>query len=248
MGKAKKVQWRVGGAVLVATIAACAPAMSSAFDDISASEIQDLRRQGSGTGELSVQVKIEAEAERPGATAQDFETEVEVRVLRAGVPVRDAVVTLSAYEGPEWTLERDDDGEYEGEVRGYHRAYRVDVVAGGDRVEGVYLAGPALHQITSPQPGLRVGGEQAVELTWQAEGDADETWVDGEAFDDVQVSGAMRYVVEPAQLERELHEVEDNEFEVVRLNRMAIEGGAPGSEITIAVKQEVEVLVEPASP
>jgi len=241
------IQKSMGALATLAMVAACAPTMANAFDDVSATEVPDLRRQGSGTGNLSVKVKVEADSQRDNASdASTFETEFEVEVRRNGMPVRDAKVTVAAFEGPEWTLRHDDDGEYEHEVRGYHRAYRVDVVAGEDKVEGIYLAGPAVHTFTSPAQGQEVAGDQPLTVTWQAQGSADETWIEGEEFDKVRVDNAMTYTVRPEQLERERDEVEDNEFEVVRINRMPIDGAAAGSEMIIRVKNEVEVRVQPA--
>ncbi|TXD36246.1 hypothetical protein FRC96_10360 [Lujinxingia vulgaris] len=245
--RTKNTKKTIGALAAVAMVAACAPSMANAFDDVSASEVQDLRRQGSGTGTLSVQIHVEADSRRDNAAdAEGFETDFEVKVFRSGQPVRDATVTVSAFEGPEWTLRHDDDGEYEREVRGYHRAYRVDVVAGDDKVEGVYLAGPAVHTFTAPTPGASVPGDQPVTVSWQAEGSADESWLEGEAFEKVRVDDTTTYTVRPEQLEREWDEVEENEFELTRINRMPINGAASGSEMIIRVKNEVEVRVEPS--
>lgn len=229
---------------------ACGPSATQAFDAMSATEVKNLRRSGETSGTLKVEVKVEAEARHANATsAQDFETEVDVRVTRQGTPVTDARVVIAAYELGEWTVEHDDDGEYEQEIDGYHRAYRVDVIAGADRVEGVYLAGPAIHTFDAPTQGAQVQGDQPLEVSWQGAGEADEVWIEGEGFEDVRLDAtASSYQVAPEQLDREPYEREDNEIEVLRLNRMSIEGAEAGSQMSVGVSNEVEVWVAPTVP
>ncbi|RDV36787.1 hypothetical protein DV096_17015 [Bradymonadaceae bacterium TMQ3] len=246
----RAVKLTLSALAAITLVSACGPSTTRAFDAMSATEVQNLRRAGESSGSLKVEVKVEAEARHANASsAQDFETEIEVRVSRQGVPVTDARVVIAAYELGEWTLEHDEDGEYEHEIDGYHRAYRVDVIAGADRVEGVYLAGPALHTFDAPTQGAQVPGDQPLDVSWQAESGADEVWIEGEGFEDVRLDAtASSYQVAPEQLDREPHEREDNEIEVLRLNRMSIEGAEAGSQMSVSVSNEVEVWVAPTAP
>lgn len=216
------------------------------FDGMRESEVMELREGGKVTGELEVHIEIEADSERNNASdPDDFETDIQVKVARNGEPVRDAEVTVYAYNGPKVNVRFDDVdngyGEYDAEIRGYHRAYRVDVVAGDDRVEEIYLAGPAAHHFTSPEQNDRVPANQDLELRWEADDDgADGARIDGEGFDERDVEDSGSYTVQASDLGDDDDDDED-EFELKRWNEMDLTDLEGNSRFRIEVKNEVEV-------
>lgn len=225
-----------------ATLAQATPA--GGFEKMSKAEVFKLREtgriKGEKTGELGVIIQIEAEAEVDNATrAEQFETQFEVRVTRDGRPVRDAQVTVQAYDGPTKTLKFDDD-EYEAEVDGYHRAYRVDVLAGAQRVEGIYLAGPAIPTFTSHKNKARVPATSDLKLRWKADdAGADRVRIKGEEFEWVTLGNESSYTVSAARLDDD-----DDEFDIKRANVMRLPELAGDSRFVIEIENTLEVKVK----
>ena len=217
---------------------------ANGFEKMSEAQVLKLRNTGNLKGEnaknLEIKIKIDAEAEKDNATrSNQFETQFDVRVSRDGRTVRDAKVTVHAYNGPTKTLKFDDD-EYEGEVKGYHRAYRVDVVAGDQRVEGIYLAGPAIPTFTSHKNKARVPAKSDLKLAWKADdAGADRVRIKGEEFDWVEVGKDTSYTVAASKLDDD-----DDEFEIKRANVMKLPQLAGNSSFAIEVENTLELKVK----
>lgn len=236
--------------LVFALVAGCSRAEAAdAFDGMSESEVFELRKPGAASGDLEVRIKIEADSKRDNATdPDDFETDIQVKVARNGEPVRDAQVTVYAYEGPKVKVRFDevDDGygEYETEIRGYHRAYRVDVIAGDDRLEEAYLAGPGIHSFISPEQHDRVPADQDLELRWEADDNgADGAQIDGEGFDEINIEDSGSHTVRAADLGDDDDDDED-EFELKRWNELSLSELDGNSRFRIEVKNEVEVRLQ----
>lgn len=231
----------------LAFVAGCGRAEAAdAFEGMSESEVYELREPGKATGELEVRIKIEAEPEVDNTQDPDeFETGLEVYVARNGEAVRDAVVTVLAYEGSKIRLDFDevDDGfgEYKKEIKGYHRAYRVDVEAGDDRLEGAYLAGPAIHRFTNPEEDDVIAAGEDLELRWEADdGGADGASLEGDGFEEFEIDDEGSHRVKAAKLDDD----DEDEFELKRWNEMKLPDLGGSSTFRVGIKNEVEVKLE----
>jgi len=219
---------------------------SSGFENISQASVAKLRNtgtvQGENAGDLSVQIEIKAEPHKDNATAPgDFETDFKIRVMRKGQPVSDASVTVQAYKGPAVKLRFDED-EYEAEIKGYYGAYRVDITAGAERVEGVYLASPAIVTFSSHKHQERVSAGSDLKLSWKADNpSADRTQIEGDEFRAVTLKkGASSYTVSAASLDND----EENEFKITRVSEMELPGLTNGSSFMIEVENELELRLK----
>lgn len=238
-----KTKWLVPLAVLALMMGCGRAEAAEGFEGMSESEVFELRESGEVTGSLEVRIKIEAEPEEDNTLDPDqFETDLEVKVARDGEPVRDALVTVQAYKGPKVQLGFDevDDGfgEYEEEIKGYHRVYRVDVEAGDDKLEGVYLAGPAIHRFTNPEQGDSVQAGEDLELRWEADDDgADGASLEGDGFKEFELEDSGAHTVKAADLD----DGDDDEFELKRWNEMKLSDLEGRSIFRVGIKNEVEV-------
>lgn len=217
------------------------------FAKLKESDAYKVRDQGQISGSpLTVRIKIEADNERDNAQrSKDFETEFDVVVLRDGRPVRDAQVTVQAYKGPTVRLRLDDDDDddddtsYEGEIKGYHRAYQISVIAGEDRIENIRFAGPAIHTFTSPKHRQRVPANRDLNITWKAEDRADKTWLSGDEFDRISIEDTGRYTLAAAKLDDD-----DDDLELKRANIMQLTNAGPDSQVRISVKNEIDIRTD----
>src|SRR3569623_90411 len=113
--------------------------------------------QGTGTGTLLVTGNAAAHAQiADSKQPSDFTTEVSVHVSLNGQDVTAGTVTINSrsMKSPlALTYSADNGGEWDANVAGYDEVYELAVVAGTDKVEGVIVDGPAIHDFTAPQAG-----------------------------------------------------------------------------------------------
>lgn len=214
----------------------------SDFASLSEKSANTVREQGKTVGNLTVRIKISADNERDNAQKpKDFETDIDVVVLRDGRPVRDAQVNVQAYKGPSLKLRLDDDDDdddvsYEGEIKGYHRAYQVSVIAGEDRIENIRFAGPAIHTFTSPTHRQRVPANRDLAITWKADGRADQVFLSGDDFNRLNIEDTGSYTLAASKLDDD-----DDDLKLRRTNIMKLTNAGPDSEISISVTNEIDI-------
>ncbi len=194
-----------------------------------ATESEPTPDPGTGTGVLKVVFSLTAEpyladARRP----TDFDTYTSATLERYGARVAEADVILDTDAGEKHLLPSDEPGIFEGSHAGYHRVYRLRVVAGADRLDDVVIVGPRVHAITTPTGDTPLTSGAALSVRWQA--------------DDVTESARVRLASYEADglPDNGSHDIPaGNELpldgstvqvEVLRLTRMGLTGGAVGSE------------------
>ena len=184
---------------------------------------------GEGSGTLLVDATIENDGD--GA-------EIEVRVDRDGEDVNDAEVVIVHDDGDE-LLTLEGGGDYRGEHAGWSGSYRIEVTAGEDWLDGS-LEAPALPEVVEPSPTEAFDPHEAedgvVLVAWEGAAGMsarvrtkDFEW---EGDDE----GALEV---PATA----FEEEDQELEISRRNSIDLEGGSPGSELTVSARSRTTLIV-----
>lgn len=184
---------------------------------------------GGGSGALLVRADIESD---------DGGADFEVTVERSGQDVDDAAVVIGT-DGADVILERDGEGHYRGEDGDWSATYSIEVTAGDDWLDG-WLDAPDLPYLVDPDPAEAFDPHQAedgvVVVTW--EGDlAMSVRVKTKDFE---WSGADEGGVEiPAAM----FEEEDQEIEISRENQIDLDGGAPGSVLSVESDARTRLVV-----
>lgn len=201
---------------------------------------------GTGTGTLVVAAEVRARNLIANADdPNDFATELEVRVERAGQPVSGAMVLVTSDAGEVVLVEGGESGRYAGAQNGYAERFVLDVIAGDDELTGARVDGPALHVITGPAPGAQVPGGVAVEVTWDADDAAESTSIDTHAMDQVAIEDTGAFTIPADGLDHDDGKAKDERIRVRRENRISPTGGAGGSSFGVEVRQEIEIVVLP---
>ena len=200
---------------------------------------------GGGTGTLYVDGEIEASPQLPNASElADFDTEFEVRIRLGDQNVTTGDVFIDAADEHIPLVYSPDSGSWHGRQSGYHRAYELDIVSGEHAVEGVTLEGPDVHWFETPLPGAVVDASLPLEIAWggdHAEAARLDAW-DGDA---VAIDDTGEYVVPAFTLQTNDGEARDEEIELERWSRIAPAGAVGGSELTVTVRNRIEILVAP---
>jgi hypothetical protein len=199
---------------------------------------------GTGTGTLSIDANIGAEESTNNAqVATQFGTDFTVNVAKAGAPVSGATVTIGSAGGSVTLAETATPGTYAGTQGGYHQTYALDVVAGADNVRGARLAGPAFHVISSPTEGATYPAGQPITVNW-APGGASEATVETRGMPETTTTDSGTFTVGAAFLAGEAGRVSDERVRVRRTSRTPLAGGADDSELSVEVRNQVELFID----
>jgi hypothetical protein len=186
---------------------------------------------GTGTQTLAVQ----GQATR---NAEDDTASLHVSVERAGVQVDDAVVTIHSERG-DLTLTHDGSGDYVGVQAGWASSYRLEVVAGSDRLDGSIRA-PEVMTLLSPDPTVAIDAHAAVNgiitLRWSGAA-AESIRVRSKDFD-YQGADEGHVDMAAAQLQESTQELE-----LRRENSVALAGGVAGSTLTASCRADFTLIV-----
>lgn len=175
--------------------------------------------------------------------ASQFGTDFAVDITKAGAVVSGATVTISSVAGSVTLAETATPSRYSGTQGGYHQTYTLDVVAGTDSVHGVRLVGPAFHVFSSPAEGATYPAGQPITVNW-APGGAPEATVETRAMSETAASDLGTFTVEASFLAGDPGRVRDERVRVRRTSRTPLAGGAPGSDLSVTVRNQVEFLVD----
>ena len=184
---------------------------------------------GDGSGTLLVRASIENDGD--GA-------DIEVRVDRGGEDVNDAEVVISHDDGDE-VLSLEGGGDYRGDHPGWSDSYRIEVTAGDDWLDGA-LEAPDLPELVDPTPTVAFDPHDAedgvVRVTWDGAAGMsvrvktkDFEW-EGDDTGELEIPATS-------------FEEEDQELEISRRNTIDLEGGSPGSELTVSARTKVTLIV-----
>ncbi len=199
---------------------------------------------GGGTSTLTVEGSVSAQARVTNArTPGDYDTALSVRVGLGGQTVTTGTVTMTSAGGKiALTFNPEGGGRWEATAAGYDEVYILDVVSGTDQVSGVRVDGPDIHVFDAPTAGAAVDSTIALPVTWTCEDTADSAWIRAEQVDWLSIPDSGGYSLAAGALKAERDKAKTNNIRLKRSNRVTPRGAAGGSELSVSIENEVEVL------
>jgi hypothetical protein len=202
---------------------------------------------GDGTSTLTVDGSMTAKPRIDNARdARDFETSLSVRVMLGTQAVTGGTVTVRSASGDVALIYRPDENRWQGTAPGYDEVYILDVESGADRVNDVRVDGPSIHFFTKPTAGATVDSTMPLQVEWDGD-EATSAWLDAEQLDEVAIPDTGKYLLAGGALKSDSGEARVNRLELGRANRVTPAGAVGGSEMTVAVENRIEVVVQPTS-
>lgn len=200
---------------------------------------------GGGTGTLTVDGSARAEPRLSNARAvSDFTTDFEVRVRLAGVDVIDGSVTVTSASGAFDLLVTDTDSgkRWRGSAPQYDEVYILDIVSGEDIVESVRVDGPDIHTFVEPLAGATVDPSVALDIRWDGDHGAASASIDAEEIDSLAIADTGDFSLPAGSLKSDKDEARQNTLRLSRTNRVVPAGAAAGSEWSVSIRNEIDVL------
>jgi hypothetical protein len=204
-----------------------------------------------GTGTSTLLVTGSATATPRLANAQqasDFDTAFSVRIQLANAPVVTGTVTMTSSRGVTplaFTTVGNDAGHWTGDASGYDEVYQLDVTSGTDKVSGVIVDGPDIHVITSPTAGATLDSTVAFTATWSRAAAADVARFEMGDGDGIVIPDTGSYSVAPGTMKASKDRAQTNTLRLTRQNRVTPAGALTGSELTVGVENELDVVASP---
>ena len=204
---------------------------------------------GSGTSTLFVEGRATAEPNTPNAgDATAFTTEFSIRIGLNDAPVTTGTVTVeSRFATTTLTYQADGNnlGHWVGRAADYDEVYRLDIVSGANEVRGVVVDGPDIHRFTLPTAGASLDANVANMIEWDREETADEASFKAEEIDRISIADTGSYSMAPGSMKTDQDTARENVLELRRLNRTVPAGAVPGSELSVSVQQEIQIVALP---
>jgi hypothetical protein len=204
--------------------------------------------QGSGTRTLRVTGAATATPRISNASSSgDFDTDFSVEVQLAGAVVSTGTVTLVGSGAPTALTftTNGGGGHWAGAASGYDQRYQLDVTSGPDAVTGVIVDGPDIHVITSPTAGASLDSTLPFTTTWDRASAAETTRIKAGDGDAVDVPDTGSYVVSARTLHADKDQARTNTLRITRTNQISPAGAITGSQFTVAVVNELDVVAAP---
>ncbi|MEP6864587.1 MAG: hypothetical protein ABJE66_28455 [Deltaproteobacteria bacterium] len=204
-----------------------------------------------GTGTSTLLVTGSATATPRLSNAQqpsDFDTAFSVRIQLAGAPIVTGTVTMTSSRGATplaFTSVGNDAGRWTGDATGYDEVYQLDVTSGTDKVSGVIVDGPDIHIITSPTAGATLDATMPFTATWNRAMSADVARFQMGDGDGLVVPDTGSYSVSAGILKASQDKAQTNTLRLTRQNRVTPAGALTGSELTVGVENELDVVASP---
>lgn len=200
---------------------------------------------GSGTATLAIDGTAYASPRRAGATARsEFDTAFTVHVSAGDQPITTGAVTVTSATG-KVSLTFVDDIGWSATAPGYDQVYVLDVVRGGDRLDGARVDGPDIHAIARPAEGAGIDATLPLLVEWRREvpADAAALWFDRGAPTIVPDAGS--YTLPGRTLRADKMKSADHALHVLRINAVSPAGAAAGSTWRVAIENTVDVVTPP---
>ena len=212
--------------------------LASCGDD-STGPAADRNSGGSGSSTLLIKADVDA-SDVPGGFVTDFFVEVRDAL---NDPVSGATVTITNSVLGVVTLLEDPEnlGDYEATRNSFPGGdFELSVVAlnGTDRLEGVVLGGPGVHNITAPLKNATVSSLEALTITWTVPSQAVSAEVETLDWGPALMPDLGVYVIPIAENTANV----DQRIRVWRYNEVAIAGGLIGSRMKVEVRQTLEPI------
>jgi hypothetical protein len=206
---------------------------------------------GSGTQTLVVTGSASAHPRITNAhQPSDFDTDFQIRISLNNQAVTTGTVTITslALKGLNltWVQNGGQFGRWEGTANGYDELYQLDIISGADKVEGVRVDGPDIHTFTAPTAGASMDSTMANTVTWARAGIADIAEIQpGDNVNSLAIEDTGTYSIPPGTLKADRQQAKQNTIILQRTNRVTPTGGAAGSEFSVRVTNEIDVLALP---
>ena len=203
---------------------------------------------GTGTSTLAVEATVSASARVDNArTAGELDTEMTVRITKAGVDVTTGSVTMTSASGTVTLVfdTADNRNRWRGTAAGYDEVYVLDVESGEDNLLGVRVDGPDIHTFSAPTAGAQVDSTVALAVTWSRDDEAASAAIRADETDDISIPDTGSYMLPVGSLKAKRDETEQNELRIRRTNRITPMGAAGGSVMEVHVTNKLMVLAAP---
>ncbi|HET9989466.1 MAG TPA: hypothetical protein VFQ65_13135 [Kofleriaceae bacterium] len=204
---------------------------------------------GGGTSTLLVTGSATATPRLTNAQqASDFDTAFSVRIELANAPVTTGTVTMTSSRGATalaFTTNGNQSGRWTGDASGYDEVYQLDVTSGADKVTGVIVDGPDIHVITAPTAGAALDSTVPFTTTWNRAATADIARFQMGDTDGIVVPDTGNYSVAAGTLKASQDKAQTNTLRLTRENRITPAGALTGSEMTVGVENELDVVASP---
>lgn len=196
---------------------------------------------GTGTSTLSVDGSVSANPRLSNArTPGEFDTDFSVRIQLGGQTITQGTVTMTSASGTV-VLAYAQDGRWRGDGAGYDEVYILDIDSGLDYVHDVRVDGPSIHTFQEPLAGATVDATLPLMVKWSADG-ADAAAMDAENVDRISIPDTGAYSVAAGALRSEKTKARENQIRLTRTNRIAPDGAAGGSELSVSVENQITVV------
>ena len=202
---------------------------------------------GAGTSTLSVEGNATASPRIANAKlAADFNTEFSVRISLGQTQITTGTVTVqSQFATTNLTYTPDNGGHWIGTAANYDEVYRLDVVSGADKVQGVIVDGPSIHVITSPTAGAALDSTVMNPVKWDREEAADVATLDTGNIDRLTIPDNGAYMMTAGALKADKDKTRENRIEIRRSNHVSPGGAVAGSNFEVSIENRVDVLAQP---
>ena len=204
---------------------------------------------GTGTSTLLVNGNASAHANIANAKlASDFMTDVNVRVSLNNVPVTTGTVTINSHSMKTplaLTYSNQNNGEWQASIAGYDEVYELSVVSGPDKVQGVIVDGPDIHEFTAPMAGASLDSTMANMMTWQRAIVADQASFRVGDLDRISIQDTGSFSIPPGSLKAEKDQSHPNTIQLTRTNQIVPKGAVAGSMFSVSVENELDVIALP---
>jgi hypothetical protein len=200
---------------------------------------------GGGTSTLVVDGNVQAGARLTNAiNSADFETEFSVRVSLNNLPVTTGTVQVTSASGTVQLAYSLDGERWRGVAPGYDEVYILDVVSGEDEVTGVRVDGPDIHVFTDPVAGATVDSTLPLVIDWSRDDTADSASIRAEQIDNLAIEDSGTFMLPANALQSEQDKPRTNTLQLVRTNRVTPAGAIGGSELSVSVENELDVIAQ----
>jgi len=202
---------------------------------------------GGGTSTLVVDGNVTAEPRLVNArTAGDYDTDFSVRITLNGQTVTTGnVVVTSATGSVPLVFNADQEARWTGRAPGYDEVYVLDVDSGPDFIDGVRVDGPDIHIFTEPTVGATVDSTVPLLVAWACDHGADSASIKAEELDSISIPDTGEYMLAPGALKAEQDKARENTLRITRTNRVTPAGAAGGSEWSVTIRNEIQVVAQP---
>jgi hypothetical protein len=202
---------------------------------------------GTGTKTLKVVADIEAREQIPNASnANDFDVTIEVLVTKDSLPVTNALVVVTLDGDEELLLDEGEllKGRYTTSLVGYPTSVELDVESGDDNVKDAVVLCPDIHVFTNPTSGQVVPANQDLEVLWEREERADAAELESRKEGKLEIDDTGSFILDATHFPGKPDKQEDDHITLWRTQRVGLEGGVGGSELSVMVRNRVEFLVD----